>query len=196
MITGSVPECLNVAARDFGADLIVVGSTSRGPVGRVLPGSVGDRLLAGAACAVAVAPRGYAAKDSPVGRIGVGVTGEDESHHALVLADQLAGRFGAVLSLIAVVPWPPYEPGRISHTEPGYHQVLTQWLEDQLHEAARSCVSGEVQTRFDEGDAAEALIQESWQSTSSSSVPAATGRRAESSWAASLRRSSGVRPAR
>src|SRR5688572_15324143 len=47
-------------AGERGAALIVVGSTHRGPVGRVLRGSVGDNLLNGAPCAVAVAPRGYA----------------------------------------------------------------------------------------------------------------------------------------
>ena len=39
--------------------LIVVGSTTRGPVGRLLVGGVGARLLAGAACPVDIAPRGY-----------------------------------------------------------------------------------------------------------------------------------------
>jgi nucleotide-binding universal stress UspA family protein len=46
------------------ADLIVVGSSHRGPLGRVLPGSVGERLLSGAPCAVAIAPRGQASTDS------------------------------------------------------------------------------------------------------------------------------------
>ena len=46
------------------ADLIVVGSSHRGPVGRVLPGSVGERLLSRAPCAVAVAERGHAATES------------------------------------------------------------------------------------------------------------------------------------
>ena len=36
---------------------------SSGKVGQILPGSVGDRLLAGAPCAVAIAPNGYARSD-------------------------------------------------------------------------------------------------------------------------------------
>ena len=45
-----------------GADLIV-GSSHRGAVGRVLAGSVAERLLHGSPCAVAVAPVGYARRD-------------------------------------------------------------------------------------------------------------------------------------
>ena len=71
-------ECASAArglhdlAEAEGADLIVLGSCHRGPVGRVLMGSVAERLLQGAPCAVAVAPRGYSAP-GPEGlrRIGV-----------------------------------------------------------------------------------------------------------------------------
>ena len=44
------------------ADLVVVGSSHHGPLGRVVLGPVGERLLTVAPCAVAVAPRGYAAR--------------------------------------------------------------------------------------------------------------------------------------
>src|SRR3712207_8237 len=52
--------------------LIVVASTHSGRVGAVVPGSTGERLLSGAACPVAVAPRGYADRESHgLRRIGV-----------------------------------------------------------------------------------------------------------------------------
>ncbi len=41
------------------AELIVVGSSHTGRLGRVAPGSTGERLLHGAPCAVAVVPHGY-----------------------------------------------------------------------------------------------------------------------------------------
>jgi nucleotide-binding universal stress UspA family protein len=50
------------------AELVVVGSSHRGPIGRTYPGSTGDRLLHGSACPVAVAPRGL--RDSPPERLG------------------------------------------------------------------------------------------------------------------------------
>ena len=41
------------------AELIVVGSSHTGRLGRVAPGSTGERLLHGAPCAVAIVPDGY-----------------------------------------------------------------------------------------------------------------------------------------
>jgi nucleotide-binding universal stress UspA family protein len=38
------------------AGMIIVGSSYTGHLGRVLPGSIGDRLLHGAPCAVAAVP--------------------------------------------------------------------------------------------------------------------------------------------
>src|SRR5689334_19366746 len=42
---------LHELAEHIGADAIVVGSTHRGPIGRVVPGSVGEKLLQEAPCA-------------------------------------------------------------------------------------------------------------------------------------------------
>ena len=81
--------------------LIVVGSTTRGPLGRLLVGGVGERLLSGAACPVAIAPRGYAdAPASGLTRIGVGVDGSDEARLALDAALALARAAGAELRVI------------------------------------------------------------------------------------------------
>ena len=44
----SAPRALHEVAEDEDADVIVLGSTHRGGLGRVLPGSVGERLLHGA----------------------------------------------------------------------------------------------------------------------------------------------------
>src|SRR6476661_1249094 len=59
--------------------LIVVGSTTRGAVGRLLIGGVGERLLSGSACPVAIAPRGFADAEPRLMRIGVGVDGSEEA---------------------------------------------------------------------------------------------------------------------
>jgi nucleotide-binding universal stress UspA family protein len=81
--------------------LIVVGSTTRGPLGRLLVGGVGERLLAGAACSVAIAPRGYG--DEPASRltrIGVGLDGSDEARRALEAAVAMARKAGGEIRLI------------------------------------------------------------------------------------------------
>jgi nucleotide-binding universal stress UspA family protein len=102
---GSVPAALDRIAEAEGADLIVVGSTHRGKLGQVLPGSVGQRLLYGAPCAVAVAPNGYREHEPPsVTRLGVGYDGRAEARAALGLAADLARQLGAELRLITIAP--------------------------------------------------------------------------------------------
>lgn len=105
VIAGGRPsDGLKEIAEAEGADLIVIASTHRGPVGRVLPGSVGERVLDGAPCAVAIAPRGFAeGNPGPLQRIVVGCDGSRESTAALWLAAALAERDGAKLTLVGVV---------------------------------------------------------------------------------------------
>jgi nucleotide-binding universal stress UspA family protein len=50
---------LHDLARERGADLIVVGSSRHGLLGRILLGDDARESLAGAPCAVAIAPHGY-----------------------------------------------------------------------------------------------------------------------------------------
>lgn len=72
-------------------DAVVIGSSHRGKLGRALLGSVGRGLLSGAACPVAVAPRGYAqAGHGPVGAVAVAYDGTPEAKAALGLARTLA----------------------------------------------------------------------------------------------------------
>ena len=92
------------------ADLIVLGSSHHGPLGRVFPGSVAERLLNGAPCAVAVAPRGHATRHpQPLGRILVAFDGSPEARLALQAAHALATRSGAALQVAMVIV--PSSPG-------------------------------------------------------------------------------------
>lgn len=100
----SAPAALNQLAEIEEADLIVLGSTHRGSLGRVIPGSVCERLLHRAPCAVGIAPRGYAQSEHVgLGIVGVGYDGRDESKHALGFAQEIAAGIGAQLRLITVV---------------------------------------------------------------------------------------------
>jgi nucleotide-binding universal stress UspA family protein len=104
----SAARALYEYAGEHDIDLIIVGSSHRGKFGRVLPGSVGESLLRGAPCAVAVAPRGYARAEQPaVALIGVAYDGSEEAKLALGEAERLAGAFGARLHVITVVPVRP-----------------------------------------------------------------------------------------
>ena len=95
---------LHVLSEEIEADLVVVGSPSRGEHGRVLAGSTGDRLLNGSPCPVAIAPKGFAAQAGSPRVIGVAYDGSESSETALREATALAAEFEASLRLITVVP--------------------------------------------------------------------------------------------
>jgi nucleotide-binding universal stress UspA family protein len=92
---------LHDAATELEADLVVVGSSSRAGLGRVLAGNVALQLLHGSPCAVAVAPRGFARSEPHLAVIGVGIDGSDESTEALHAALDLGRAAGATLLLMA-----------------------------------------------------------------------------------------------
>jgi nucleotide-binding universal stress UspA family protein len=110
---------LELAGVDAAIGLIVLGSSHRAGIGRVMPGGTAQRLLAGAPCSIAVAPRGYAEKSparaaGPLAEdlrvLGVGFDGSPEGYVALELARGLAAAAGATLRVIAVGPRLPESP--------------------------------------------------------------------------------------
>jgi nucleotide-binding universal stress UspA family protein len=95
---------LHVLSEDAEADLVVVGSSHRGDVGRVLAGSTGERLLNSSPCPVAVAPKGFASDAGTPRMIGVPFDGSQEANTALREGAALASEFDATLKLVTVVP--------------------------------------------------------------------------------------------
>ena len=84
------------------ASLAVVGSTTRGVVGRVAPGTTAQRVINGCACPVVVVPHGH----NPPPRlsvIGVGFVSTPEGHRALRAAAAVAQMAGADLRVVTVV---------------------------------------------------------------------------------------------
>ena len=103
---GSPARALHEFAEDAGARLLVLGSSARGPIGRLLPGAVTDRLLHGAPCPVAVAPVGFSFEDAAAGPglIGVAFTDTPNGHAALAMTRALAGRARARVRVLTVAP--------------------------------------------------------------------------------------------
>jgi len=100
----SVARALHHVVRRHNRDLLVVGSSRRGPEGRVRIGKRTRQLLCNCGCALAVAPRGFHADpDRGLRRIGVGYDGSPESEGALALAVSIATAAGAHLHVSAVV---------------------------------------------------------------------------------------------
>jgi nucleotide-binding universal stress UspA family protein len=85
------------------ADVLALGSSHRGFLGRVLLGDDTRAALEGAPCAVAVAPAGYTSSQHSIATIGVGYDGSAESVAALARARELADALGAKVRVLQVV---------------------------------------------------------------------------------------------
>jgi len=86
-----------------GASAVLVGSSKRGAIGRVLCGTLAERLVRAARCAVGVAPAEYArAPRTALSRFGAAFDGSQQGEEALHLAERLAARFRRRLRVIAV----------------------------------------------------------------------------------------------
>jgi nucleotide-binding universal stress UspA family protein len=99
---------LHSLAEERGADLLVVGSSSRGVLGRAMLGDDTRAALNGAPCAVAIAARGYAEHPLPLASVGVGYDGSPESETALAAARAVAAQQRAKLLALEVVSIPTY----------------------------------------------------------------------------------------
>ncbi len=148
----SAPHGLHELAEREDADLIVVGSTHTGRAGRVLPGSTAERLLHGAPCPVAVAPKGYADRPAQPTVIGCGYDGSPSSRRALEEAGRLAAATGAQLRVIRV-----FEPLLL---RPPAGQRGVQWddLVQRLAPGARRRGAG-GRGRAGRGRGAEATLE-------------------------------------
>jgi len=102
----SVGRGLHELAERLGADLIVVGSSRHGLIGRAALGSEMRAALNAAPCAVAVAPSGHAEHPSLLKEIGVAYNGSPESQRALAVARELAAEHGARVSAFEAVSLP------------------------------------------------------------------------------------------
>lgn len=99
---------LHSHAEEVGADLIVVGSCSRGAFGRAMVGDDTRAALNGSPCAVAIAARGYAEHPSPIAKVGVGYNDSPESRAALAVAKRIAEPTRASVKALEVVSIPTY----------------------------------------------------------------------------------------
>jgi nucleotide-binding universal stress UspA family protein len=143
-------------------DLIVVGSSHEGFSGHVLPGSTGQRLLAGAPCPVAIAPQGYRLRvHLTQGRIAVGFDGSPTAHAAVRAAAVLAAATGLRLRIIGVHAPDDVVPAWM-HVAPGYLR-----LGDDAQRAERTALERLVaalpnaEAAFLRGDPATELARES-----------------------------------
>lgn len=108
-IAGASPgRALHQRAEEQHADLLVVGSCSRGVLGRTMLGDDTRSALGGAPCAIAIAELGYSEQPTPLAKIGVGYDGSPESKLALQTAREVAQATRASVEALQVVGLPAY----------------------------------------------------------------------------------------
>jgi nucleotide-binding universal stress UspA family protein len=149
-------ETLAQMALAHRAEVVVLGSTHYGPVGRVFPGATVERLLGESPCAVAVAPPGFGlpaaagsgwlplsgdVEDTGIRVIGVGYDGSEAAAEALRIATELAQHNGASLRVYTVARQYPVLGN--SHVQSVGVPSEAQALQELLHDAV-SALPGEV----------------------------------------------------
>jgi nucleotide-binding universal stress UspA family protein len=98
----SAARALQEAAEQIGAVAVVVGSSRREGLRKVVAGRTGERLLAGAPCPVGITPGGPLDPDAGLGPMGVAYDGSPEADDALQLGIALARAAKATLTTYTV----------------------------------------------------------------------------------------------
>jgi nucleotide-binding universal stress UspA family protein len=164
----SAAGALYVAAESECAQIIVVGSSHRSTVGRVLLGTVTQEVLDASPCAVLVAPAGLAATTPPIrlARIGVGFDDTPQAHDALAIARSLARLTRGELHIV----WAAHLAAKalplafVSFLQPNYFQEVRGKVEQRLEQAAAPIRIRDklfVQTEIASGGTTAALVQRS-----------------------------------
>ena len=122
----SIPTGLTELAAEHKADLVVVGSSSSGLLGRVGLGSVTERLVHTAAVPVAIAPRGYPMAPGPISRLTAAYGGAADAVGLIATSAELAKRWSVRLRIASFTVRPvPVFAGAI---EPSVEDlVVQQW---------------------------------------------------------------------
>jgi len=156
LTTAAVPTCgsparaLHELAEREDAQLLVIGSSERGALGRVSPTAVTDRILHGAPCPVAVAPAGFTVSDAGGPQvIGVAFTDTPDGRAALSFAEELATASRARVRVFSVAESPsPLVAGTVDALAFDYEQranlerakAALECADDELsHLASVSC---------------------------------------------------------
>jgi nucleotide-binding universal stress UspA family protein len=158
-------------ADDWRADLLAVGSQGRSALGRLLLGSVSQKVVTEARCSVRVARNSVREPDAPA-RIIIGVDGSGYSDAA---ADEVARRHwpkGSVVKVVSVVRL-PFTPNEETRSLPdSYYSQLEKAETGKAQTAITSAVarlkqSGitqpEIESEIILGDAREKILDEAAQ---------------------------------
>jgi nucleotide-binding universal stress UspA family protein len=159
----SPARALERIAGEENAALLVVGPSHLGHLGRLHPGSTADRLLGGAPCPVALAPKGYRVRPPAIDRVAVGYDGGPEAEQALAAGAQLARATDASLRVVRAYTHDPIVLG-----VPGFARVLPAAVDAERDELERAVTALspelEAETVFVDGDPIRELTRASEES--------------------------------
>jgi nucleotide-binding universal stress UspA family protein len=125
-------------------DLLVLGSTHRGTLGKVFAGTTAGALLQGSRRPVAVAPRDYRKDAAGLQRIGVAYNATDEARAALRIAHELAAeRDAGLLVLQAYDSMPVIAAGGLGYGAIAFEPDVREAVEAELEKAV-SELGGDV----------------------------------------------------
>ena len=128
-VASSIPAGLLDVAADVDASALVLGSSSKGPLGRISFGSVSDRLAHSAPLPVLLAPRGYRpAPSSHIRRVSIGLGGSAGVAHVAAVGAKVAEAAGASVRAVSFAVRPPKRLfGSVE--ESADDLVVEQWVE-------------------------------------------------------------------
>ena len=147
----TVGRGLHELAEVVGADLLVVGSSRRGLLGRVLMGGDTRGALNGAPCAIAITPAGYSQEPVAMREIGVGYDESRESELALELAQILAQEVGAKVSAFQAIA---VSSTALSTGPLPFHEMMSALVTEARQ---RIAALGDIEPHAAYGEAAEEL---------------------------------------
>jgi nucleotide-binding universal stress UspA family protein len=155
---------LQALAQRQEAAMVVIGSSHRSSIGRILVGGTGERLLSGSPVPVAVAPAGYAGSEKRIQLVGCGFDGSPESRRALAWSSELARAASARLRVLSVferaLPATLALGGGLPTAR--VNDVLHAQLKQDLEQVTSTLQSSlDVDASLVEGDAAEMLAEAS-----------------------------------
>jgi nucleotide-binding universal stress UspA family protein len=132
----SIPRGLMELVDHHHADLVVVGSSSSGLLGKVALGSVTDRLVHTAAVPVAIAPRGYPSSPLPIQRLTAAYGGAADAVGLIATTADLAKRWSARMRIASFTVRPLRMFG--GTIEPSAEDlVVRQWTRQTMDAALK-----------------------------------------------------------
>jgi nucleotide-binding universal stress UspA family protein len=132
----SIPMGLMELVEQHDADLVVVGSSSSGLLGRVALGSVTERLVHSAAVPVAIAPRGYPSSPVNIKRLTAAYGGAADAVGLIQSAAELAKRWSVQLRIASFTVRPPATFGG-SIESSAENLVVQQWTRKTMDAAVK-----------------------------------------------------------